>query len=308
MTIKKIFLLTLFFVLSKVSYCDIIPDNSHSVDKCVKIINSGDFPDISLVTLVRHPGRDGSKASILDPTLCIDKGYKFNILEIFAVKNSYLVNKNLDSIDWVNNTNCFRANIQIDSYGGYVDNATPISSIDEYYKIAGFTDTSVILYKCKEIIKFNNRRPVSIKTYTYKSGITSLDEQNSTKDDLLSGDNYSACIVFDFLKALLLTILIETIVLFVFFKTKFRTLNVKNKLLLLTGFIASFSTLPYVWFVLPIFIQPTFLYVLISELSVTFIESFIICSILKVNYKKSIIISVACNLTSFLIGLLATYI
>ena len=300
---KKIFLLTILLAFSNLTYCDIIPENSHSVDKCVKIINSVDFPDIVLIAYTEHPG-GGSNAFVIDPTSCIEKGYKFNSLQIFAVKKSYLTNKNLDSIDWKNDKNVFRANIEIDSYGGYVDNLSPISSIEEYYKIENVRDSSLVLYKSKEIIKFNNGRPVSIKTYSYKSGITNLDKQNSTNEDsyffLFDKQNT----VLDFLRALFLTILIETFVLFVFFKTKFKILKINNNLLLLTGFLSSFLTLPYLWFVLPMFIQSTLFYVLIGELSVIIIETIIIWGILKINFRNAMLVSLTANLISFLMGLL----
>jgi len=111
-----------------------------------------------------------------------------------------------------------------------------------------------------------------------------------------------------FFKALLYTILIETIVLFIIFKTRLKKLQVKNSVLLLVGFLASFSTLPYVWFVLPILIKPTLLYMILSELSVILIESIIIWKLLTVDYKRAVLISFICNLTSFLFGLLINWI
>jgi hypothetical protein len=67
--------------------------------------------------------------------------------------------------------------------------------------------------------------------------------------------------------------------------------------------VASFATLPYVWFVLPVLIKPGLTYILISEISVTIIESIVIAGLLKIDYKKALILSVLCNLTSFGIGL-----
>jgi hypothetical protein len=111
----------------------------------------------------------------------------------------------------------------------------------------------------------------------------------------------------NFLKALLLTIVIETSVLFLLFNVFFRTLKVNNWIILLTGIVASFSTLPYLWFILPLFIKTKIWYVLISEISAVVIESVIILGLLRINYAKSILISIACNMTSFLIGLLIKF-
>ncbi len=290
-------------IFCKLAQCDIIPDNSHFVHKCVKIINSADFPDIALVAYSENPG-GGPIVLVIDPASCIEKSYKFNKLKIFAVKKEYLANKKLDSIDWMRDRNVFRTNIEIESYGGYVDNLTPIYSIKEYYKIESLENNILVLYKSKEIIKFNNGRPVSIKTYAYKSGITSLDKQNSTNEDpynYLPGSQYT---VLYFLRALFFTILIETFVLFIFFKTKFKTANIDNRRLLLTGFLCSFSTLPYLWYVFPIFIQSILSYVLIGELSVVIVEALIISGILKTNFRNAFLISLVANLASFLTGLL----
>ena len=107
-----------------------------------------------------------------------------------------------------------------------------------------------------------------------------------------------------FLEALLITIIIETSVLFLLFKVFYKQLKISNWLLLLTGIIASFSTLPYLWFILPLFIKTKILYVSVSELSAILIESVIILGFLRINYAKAIIISVVCNMSSFLIGLI----
>lgn len=107
-----------------------------------------------------------------------------------------------------------------------------------------------------------------------------------------------------FLEALTITIIIETVVLLILCKVFFETPRVNNYSILLTGILASFATLPYLWFVLPAFIKTTLWYHVIGELSVTLAESFIIMGMLRMNYRKSLIISVTCNAVSYLSGLL----
>jgi hypothetical protein len=108
----------------------------------------------------------------------------------------------------------------------------------------------------------------------------------------------------NFLKSLLFTISIETVVLFLLFKLPYKSLNINNKLLLLTGFLATFSTLPYLWFILPMVIKTKLYYTIISEVAAVLIESVIIMGLLRISYKKAISVSFICNMTSFLIGLL----
>jgi hypothetical protein len=107
-----------------------------------------------------------------------------------------------------------------------------------------------------------------------------------------------------FLKNLALTISIETIVLVLLFKLLFKKTLVQNWLLILTGILASFSTLPYLWFILPLFIKSKIYYMVISEISAVLIESVIIFGLLKVNYQKALLVSTACNVISFFTGLL----
>jgi hypothetical protein len=108
----------------------------------------------------------------------------------------------------------------------------------------------------------------------------------------------------NFLKALLFTISIETVVLFLLVKFVFKSISAKNWLLVLTGILTTFSTLPYLWFILPAFIKSRLYYTIISEASAVLIESVIILGLLRINYKKAFIISIICNMVSFLIGLL----
>ncbi len=109
---------------------------------------------------------------------------------------------------------------------------------------------------------------------------------------------------YKFLISLLFTIFIEIITLLVIIKYFLKKEKIKNTLLLFTGFLCSFATLPYLWFIIPLIVQTRLPYILIGEAFVILIESFIIFFMLKLNYKKSIIISFICNLISFLLGLL----
>lgn len=106
-----------------------------------------------------------------------------------------------------------------------------------------------------------------------------------------------------FLKALLLTIIVETAVLFLLFKLYFKTLKISNWILLLTGILATLATLPYLWFIFPLFIHVKLWYIVVSELSAIVIESVIILGLLKINYPKALLVSFVCNATSYLIGL-----
>lgn len=108
----------------------------------------------------------------------------------------------------------------------------------------------------------------------------------------------------NFLKALILTVTVETAVLFVLFHTIIKTDKPANGLLLLTGVAPTLATLPYLWFIFPLFIQTKPLYNIICEGSAVLVESIIILGLLKVKYPKALLISFICNMASYLIGLL----
>ena len=110
-----------------------------------------------------------------------------------------------------------------------------------------------------------------------------------------------------FLKALSLTIFIETIVLFLLGKIFLKKERVNNYTLLLTGILPTFATLPYVWFIFPLFIKSQIGYHIFSETFAVVAESFMIMGLLRIKYSKAIMVSVICNMFSYIIGLLVNW-
>jgi len=107
-----------------------------------------------------------------------------------------------------------------------------------------------------------------------------------------------------FLSKLVLTITIETTVLYLLIRFWYQKYDIPTYEILFTGFISSFATLPYVWFVFPILtklISYSF-YIWSAEISVTLIETLIIYKILKVSYKEAFTLSFIANLVSFGVG------
>lgn len=107
---------------------------------------------------------------------------------------------------------------------------------------------------------------------------------------------------FSFLKALLLTIAVETAVLFVLFHTIFKNEKPVSWLLLLTGVVATMTTLPYLWFIIPMFIHSKLWYNVVCESLAVVVESVIILGLLRVKYPKAFLISLICNMASYGIG------
>jgi len=106
-----------------------------------------------------------------------------------------------------------------------------------------------------------------------------------------------------FLFSLFLTLIIEIPILFLIVKYIFK-IKVKNSLLLFSGFFASFATLPYIWFIFPLFLKTYFSYTILGELIVFLLESIILYFMLNLNIKKALIASFICNFISFTLGLI----
>jgi len=109
---------------------------------------------------------------------------------------------------------------------------------------------------------------------------------------------------FLFLKSLALTILIETFVIIIYFRLIDKRNDVKIPELLLTGFIASFATLPYLWFIFPVYIHQKICYMIIGESFAVLVEAIIIGAVLKTKFATSLLCSFTCNTISFLAGLI----
>lgn len=107
-----------------------------------------------------------------------------------------------------------------------------------------------------------------------------------------------------FLKSLIVTISVETLVLWILARTSIRGKDVPLFPVIAAGFFASFATLPYLWFLLPLVLHQKIWYVLVAESFAVIAESFILLGFLKINYYKCFLFSLICNISSFLTGLL----
>lgn len=107
-----------------------------------------------------------------------------------------------------------------------------------------------------------------------------------------------------FLKALALTIVSESAVLFLLIKYIFKKETFNLISFILACIVPSVCTLPYLWFILPFIIKEKILYIIISELLAVIIESLILREFLKVNYLQALIISTLCNAFSYSLGII----
>ena len=70
---------------------DSIPGNSHSISRCVKFVNINDFSDVVLIGYYTGPMVDTYEAYQIENDTCLDKGYKFNTLDIYWTTKENLI-------------------------------------------------------------------------------------------------------------------------------------------------------------------------------------------------------------------------
>jgi hypothetical protein len=109
-----------------------------------------------------------------------------------------------------------------------------------------------------------------------------------------------------FLISLLVTVAVETAVITCCIRLFFKitSLQLPLRRCLFAGFFASFATLPYLWFVLPVFVHPYPLLVTTGELGVFILEAVAYIFLLDLPFRRTVVLSFAANLASIVVGLL----
>ena len=263
--LKKIWLFILSFISILwiwISFGDVIPDNAHYVDRCVKLQNV----EIDNYRIIVENDTVTTR-NVYEPQAekCLEQHYKF------WESRQYLLDKSVN-IEEITKENIQDKAIQIWNLNvnwWYVNNSNPLSNENFTYKIVKNWDN-----------------------YT-------LEITDSEQGIELVNDNK----LIKFFIAWILTVLIETIILFIIAKLFRKKDKISNSRIILTWILASTVTLPLLRFVIPLFITEEIAYMIIWELLVTIIEIFIIKYWLKVSRWKAILMSIICNLCSYLFGL-----
>ena len=282
---KKIwlFFLSIITILSVwVSFADVIDPDEHYVDRCVKLQNVEIDNYRVIVENDTFTYRD-----IYEPQAgeCLEQHYKF------GESRQYLLDKSID-IEGITKENIQDIAIQIwnlDVNWWYVSDSNPLTSENFTYKIVKkWNDYSLEELDNESVEVLGDENNYTLEIVENEQGIELVSENRLIK----------------FWIALILTILIETIVLFAIAKLFRKENQISNKRLILIWILASSITLPLLRFVLPLFVTDETIYMVAWELAVTLIEIFIIKYWLKISRGKAILASVICNLCSFLLWLL----
>lgn len=157
---KKIIFYALFlsafvFFFSSTVSADVIPPNSHSLNRCIKVVNLNEFPNVVLIGYYTGPMVENYESYQIKNNECWTKGYKFNSLKIYWNTN--------DKPNLIEPNNLLLDNVE--PYGWYIDQSNPLVKEDIEYSIAGFSGGKLVLYKSKQTSEYNNGTPKKIETF-----------------------------------------------------------------------------------------------------------------------------------------------
>ena len=107
----------------------------------------------------------------------------------------------------------------------------------------------------------------------------------------------------EFLLALVTTVAVEAPAVLLILKYLIGFKGASPAKILSTAALASCLTLPYLWFVLPPYVDAR-LYILIGEAFVVLVEAIVYNRLLGLDIIKSVLLSAAANMLSFLAGLI----
>ncbi len=106
----------------------------------------------------------------------------------------------------------------------------------------------------------------------------------------------------EFAQSLLLTIALESAAI-VIISRYYLHKTFPPERVAFAGIFPSLATLPYVWFLFPLFFRGDYTgYMLFSELTVTLVETLILRMLLPLGWREALLLSVGANTASFGIG------
>ena len=162
---NKIVLGFIFLFAFVVLKSDIIPENSHQVQRTVQITNCSDFPDIQFVGYITGPMADENDFYLIEDDLLLHKGYKFNSLYVFGIKKNSLTElggiENLTE-DYV--LEKVDPGAILSSATLYIDNSSMLEKDEIYYEMEKISE-DVFVAKLKTQISYFSDNTKDIEEY-----------------------------------------------------------------------------------------------------------------------------------------------
>ncbi|WP_244603646.1 hypothetical protein [Methanococcoides sp. AM1] len=173
--------------------------DTREIDRCVKIVNLDEFPEIVLVGHITGPIIQCENPYIISSDTCLTQYYVANDLTIYAIDKDYLEAKGLENIDLETDPNLCSFEVGVVPDINVVHENDPLIREEVEYSIAGFSENRLITYTSKKVSKYNDGSPDRIETFeepdipgiraTIKENASSVEENiSSIREDMPMGE------------------------------------------------------------------------------------------------------------------------
>ena len=171
----------ILFVMNPLSSADVIVPNTHPVQCCSKIVNTGDFPDIIVIGYISAI-TGGSDRYVVNQDSCLTKGYKFNGFYLLWTPKSYFDSVGLANLpidDFIkglgkktsgaadSRLHLFTNSLTIGSY--IVPDSNKLVSVEWVYKLY-VSGSNIFLYLSEQTSHFSDNTQ-TIETFLQPTGV-----------------------------------------------------------------------------------------------------------------------------------------
>lgn len=139
---------------------------------CVQLENLADYPDISVIGLPKNMGYKKSNSAFEFKSGASYLIQRFCPITIYAINREYLKVMGIKNIDWENDKHVIKSNLIMDAKKCNME--TPIIMVQLNYKIAGFLDSRVVIYKSSETVICKDIKPNFVQNYGYPGDSSKL--------------------------------------------------------------------------------------------------------------------------------------
>lgn len=133
----------------------------------IQIQNLSSFPDYAMIgvhySVNAAVSGESFKFKMNQKVDC----YRNASIHVFAVPNSYLENKNINTINWQKDKKVIKTNLVINAKSYPV--VYPMKSVELEYTIVGVKKGIMQLYKSMQTVKYNNDNPDVVRRWVYKA-------------------------------------------------------------------------------------------------------------------------------------------
>ncbi|MEL4304864.1 hypothetical protein [Methanococcoides sp. LMO-2] len=183
--VKIIICLLILSALTANACADVLFPGTRGMERCVKIVNLDEFPEIVLVGHITGPVIQCENPYIISSDECLTKFYKANDLTIYAIDKDYLEAKGLENIDLETDPNLYSYEVEINPEWDVVNEEDPLIREDIEYSIAGFSEDKLIIYISRKVSKYNDGTPDRVEIFEEPDipGIRLSIKENTSSDE-----------------------------------------------------------------------------------------------------------------------------